>query len=61
MDVDWTPRKDIGVDRWFYDMQFNETLEGGPHELKFRLSEGALIGQAQLCSLEVIEYGTENE
>ena len=33
----WTPRKDIGVDRWHYDIHREESLKGGEHELKFEL------------------------
>ena len=60
-DVNWTPREDIGVDRWFYDLHTNKSLKGGKHDLAFELGEGALVGQAQLCSVEVIEYGSAEE
>jgi hypothetical protein len=59
--IGWTPRKDIGVDRWFYDLAISDVLKGGKHELSFELSENALVGQAQLCSVEVIEYGSPEE
>lgn len=60
-DIGWTPRKDIGIDRWFYDLIYNQPLEGGLHSLTFELLKGARIGEAQLCSVEVIEYGSDEE
>ncbi|KAI0762017.1 IgA peptidase M64-domain-containing protein [Trametes elegans] len=60
-DLGWVPRADIGVDRWFYVTQIGRGLAGGEHEIRFTLRDPRHEGQAQLCSLEVIEYGSEDE
>ncbi|KAI0655583.1 IgA peptidase M64-domain-containing protein [Cubamyces menziesii] len=60
-DLGWTPRADIGVDRWHYDIKLNRTLEGGEHEVKFVLKNAKREGDAQLCSVEVLEFGDETE
>ncbi|KAI0770580.1 IgA peptidase M64-domain-containing protein [Fomes fomentarius] len=60
-DLGWVPRKDIGVDRWHYDIKINETLKEGEHEVKFVLRNGEREGEAQLCSVEVLEFGDESE
>ncbi len=60
-DLGWVPRKDIGVDRWHYDTKINETLKEGEHEVKFVLKNGEREGEAQLCSVEVLEFGDESE
>ncbi|EPQ54790.1 hypothetical protein GLOTRDRAFT_139285 [Gloeophyllum trabeum ATCC 11539] len=60
-DLGWTPRKDIGVDRWHYDIHKSAALEEGLHQVKFTLKDSALEGTAQLCSVEVLEFGTEKE
>jgi len=51
----------IDVDRWHYDVHRNESLSNGEHKLSFNLHEGALLGLAQLCSAEIIEFGNVNE
>ncbi|KAG2102294.1 IgA peptidase M64-domain-containing protein [Suillus discolor] len=61
VDLRWTPRKDIGVDRWHYDVYEDTSLSTGVHEISFVLKNNALEGSAQLCSVEVLEYGTEAE
>ncbi|KAG1777226.1 IgA peptidase M64-domain-containing protein [Suillus placidus] len=61
VDLCWTPRKDIGIDRWHYDVYEDTSLSAGVHEISFVLKNGALEGSAQLCSVEVLEYGTEAE
>jgi hypothetical protein len=61
VDLRWTPRKDIGIDRWHYDVYEETSLSAGVHEISFVLKNGALEGSAQLCSVEVLEYGTEAE
>lgn len=61
VDLHWTPRKDIGIDRWHYDVYEETSLSAGVHEISFVLKNGALEGSAQLCSVEVLEYGTEAE
>lgn len=57
----WTPKPGIGVDRWHYDIHRNISLKGGEHTLSFRLLPGALEGTAQLCSAEIIEFGSSDE
>ncbi|KAG6900638.1 hypothetical protein C0993_006742 [Termitomyces sp. T159_Od127] len=61
VDLSWVPQKDIGLDRWHYDIPKNTGLNGGLHEVKFILLNQEREGVAQLCSVEVLEYGTENE
>ncbi|KIK98977.1 hypothetical protein PAXRUDRAFT_823257 [Paxillus rubicundulus Ve08.2h10] len=60
-DLKWAPRKDIGVDRWHYDIFFEHGLGMGEHVVEFALQNGDIQGQAQLCSVEVLEYGTQDE
>ncbi|KAH9932704.1 IgA peptidase M64-domain-containing protein [Epithele typhae] len=60
-DLRWAPRADIGVDRWHYDIELEEQLGGGEHVVSFELQEGAREGVAQLCSVEVLEFGNEDE
>lgn len=60
-EIRWTPMPGIGVDRWHYDVHRNETLEDGEHTLSFSLQEGSLVGLAQLCSAEIIEFGDADE
>lgn len=61
VDLQWVPRKDIGVDRWHYDAYKDTPLSAGMHEISFALKNRELEGGAQLCSVEVLEYGTEEE
>ncbi|TFK93297.1 hypothetical protein K466DRAFT_478926 [Polyporus arcularius HHB13444] len=60
-DLGWVPRGDIGVDRWHYDIKINKTLKGGEHEVKFSLKNKTREGEAQLCSVEILEFGDESE
>ncbi|TFK48731.1 hypothetical protein OE88DRAFT_1663847 [Heliocybe sulcata] len=60
-DLGWVPREDIGVDRWHYDIHRHETLDEGAHEVKFSLNDEGLEGTAQLCSVEILEFGTGEE
>ncbi|KAI0718190.1 IgA peptidase M64-domain-containing protein [Cerioporus squamosus] len=60
-DLGWVPREDIGVDRWHYDIRLDERLEGGEHEVRFTLRKKGREGEAQLCSVEILEYGDESE
>jgi hypothetical protein len=60
-DLGWSPRTDIGTDRWHYDIYRNETLTSGNHDLRFILLNKDAEGVAQLCSLEVLEYGDDAE
>jgi hypothetical protein len=59
-DLGWVPRADIGVDRWHYNIYVNHSLSKGEHEVKFQL-KNAELEQPQLCSVEVLEYGSEKE
>ncbi|TCD65504.1 hypothetical protein EIP91_002552 [Steccherinum ochraceum] len=60
-DLRWTPRLDIGIDRWHYDIHRQSVLEDGLHELSFQLNNNQLEGTAQLCSAEILEFGAPNE
>ncbi|KIL67724.1 hypothetical protein M378DRAFT_185341 [Amanita muscaria Koide BX008] len=59
--LDWTPRPDIGLDRWHYDIQRHSALNPGVHQLRFSLLNGERQGIAQLCSVEILEFGDESE
>ncbi|KAG8729213.1 hypothetical protein FRC12_021181 [Ceratobasidium sp. 428] len=62
--ISWEAKPGVGLDRWFYDVWVNEKKSGlrnGTHELSFALQEGGKEGLAQLCSVEVVEYGNKNE
>ena len=59
--ADDVPRKDVGVDRWHYDIMVNSVLTEGEHELRFTLGSTAQEGLLQLCSFEIIEYGSDSE
>jgi hypothetical protein len=61
VDLGWTPQPDIGVDRWHYDIYRNETLKDGLHFIQFTLENQQRQGAAQLCSLEVLEFGDQSE
>ncbi|KAE9396150.1 hypothetical protein BT96DRAFT_119349 [Gymnopus androsaceus JB14] len=72
-DVGWEPKIGLGVDRWHYDVRLGEGwggegirflslgLTGGEHELSFVLLNKDREGEAQLCSAEVLEFGSEDE
>ena len=60
-DLDWRPRQDIGVDRWHYDVYRDGGLADGVHEVKFTLNNADRVGIAQLCSVEILEFGNEQE
>ncbi|KAG9124091.1 hypothetical protein FRC07_012863 [Ceratobasidium sp. 392] len=62
--ISWMAKPGVGLDRWFYDVWIYEKqtgLHNGTHELLFALQKDGKEGLAQLCSVEVIEYGNENE
>ena len=61
VDLGWLPREDIGMDRWFYNFRSSKKLAAGKHVLSFALLNGEKQGAAQLCSTEILEYGTEDE
>ncbi|KAI0049397.1 hypothetical protein FA95DRAFT_1556870 [Auriscalpium vulgare] len=60
-DLGWVPKPGLGVDRWHYDIQSDVPLKEGQHEVKFALNEGNREGIAQLCSLEILEFGSGTE
>lgn len=60
-DLHWKPRADIGVDRWHYDIRLDKPLTGGEHMLNFTLLTEAREGEAQLCNVEILEFGDEDE
>ncbi|KAG7088771.1 hypothetical protein E1B28_012737 [Marasmius oreades] len=61
VDLNWEPKPDVGMDRWFYDMYRDMPLEAGKHQVKFTLKNMELEGDAQMCSLEVLEFGNADE
>lgn len=60
-DLGWVPWEGIGLDRWHYDVHRKDSLSPGEHEVKFTLIDGNREGTAQLCSVEIIEFGNEDE
>ncbi|KZV70411.1 hypothetical protein PENSPDRAFT_651554 [Peniophora sp. CONT] len=60
-DVGWEAKEDLGLDRWHYDIYRDVALSGGPHEIAFKLNDASLEGHAQLCSVEILEYGFPDE
>ncbi|KAI0014013.1 IgA peptidase M64-domain-containing protein [Xylariaceae sp. FL0662B] len=58
-DVGWEVNPAVGADRYIYNMKVDEGLTPGEHELTLTLLNEELQGNAQLCNLEVIEYGSE--
>lgn len=61
INLDWAPRKGIGLDRWHYDVYRDGGLSDGVHEIKFTLHNVEAEGQAQLCSIELLEFGDEEQ
>ncbi|KAI1245984.1 hypothetical protein MGN70_012881 [Eutypa lata] len=60
-DVGWELNPSIGVDRYIYNIKMDESLSLGEHEVSFTLLNEEIEGSAQLCNLEVIEYGEDFE
>ncbi|KAI1137621.1 IgA peptidase M64-domain-containing protein [Hypoxylon sp. FL0543] len=60
-DVGWELNPAVGVDRYIYNMKIDEPLAPGEHEVSFTLLNDEIQGSAQLCNLEVLEYGNETE
>ncbi|KAJ7727395.1 IgA peptidase M64-domain-containing protein [Mycena metata] len=60
-DLQWAPRVNIGKDRWHYDVYQDGGLPAGNHRLSFTLLEEKRVGEAQVCSAEVLEFGDEDE
>jgi hypothetical protein len=59
VDLGWVPRNDIGPDRWHYDIYREGRLADRVHEIKFILNNEEIEGQAQLCSVEILEFGDQ--
>ncbi|KAH9011023.1 IgA peptidase M64-domain-containing protein [Lactarius pseudohatsudake] len=60
-DLPWAPLPGISIDRWHYDIHRPDALSNGQHEVVFELLDPEQEGTAQLCSVEILEYGTEDE
>ncbi|KAI0105667.1 IgA peptidase M64-domain-containing protein [Nemania sp. FL0031] len=60
-DVGWEINPEIGVDRYIYNMKIDSKLSPGEHELSFTLLNEEIEGTAQLCNLEILEYGVAEE
>ncbi|EIW81109.1 hypothetical protein CONPUDRAFT_124060 [Coniophora puteana RWD-64-598 SS2] len=56
----WSPKPGIGIDRWHYDIYNDIPLSDGTHEVQFVLKNSDRT-TAQLCSVEVLEFGDEKE
>ena len=56
-DVGWEINLETGIDRYIYNMKIDSSLSPGAHELSFTLLNEEIQGTAQLCNLEVLEYG----
>lgn len=60
-DIGWEIRPNIGLDRWIYTYKFEDALAPGRHTLSFTLLNGEVEGTAQLCNLQILEYGAADE
>ena len=60
-DVGWQAKPGLGLDRWHYDIRVDASLQPGQHEVAFKLQNREIEGKAQLCSVEILEFGDENE
>ncbi|KAI1358696.1 IgA peptidase M64-domain-containing protein [Xylaria arbuscula] len=60
-DVGWEINPETGIDRYIYNMKIDASLSPGAHELSFTLLNEEIQGTAQLCNLEVLEYGVAEE
>lgn len=61
VDLGWVPRDNIGVDRWHYDIYREGGLSDGVHEITFVLKNKEVEEVAQLCSVEILEFGNETQ
>ena len=59
-DLGWTPQAGIGQARWHYDLHVGG-FEEGEHEVTFELVSRDKEGEAQLCNVEMLEFGDEDE
>lgn len=60
-DLGWEVNEIVGMDRWIYNMKFDEALSPGKHTLTFALQNEEREGTAQLCNLQLLEYGPEDQ
>jgi hypothetical protein len=60
-DIGWEIRPGIGLDRWIYSFKFDTALAPGRHNLAFTLLNEEVEGTAQLCNLQIVEYGNADE
>jgi len=61
VNLDWSPKDGLGVDRWHYDIDIPTALSEGEHVLSFTLQNRERQGIAQLCSTEILEFGNSDE
>ena len=59
--LSWEPKENIGLDRWHYDIHREHALAEGVHGVSFALLRDDGAGRAQLCSVELLEFGDETE
>lgn len=60
-ELDWEVKAGVELDRWNYRISVDKPLTMGTHELRFTLLNEARQGSAQLCNVEVLEHGKEDE
>lgn len=58
-DLGWEPKEGLGMDRYHYDIYRDGSLSGGEHEVKFVLNAKEREGVAQLCNVEILEFGSD--
>lgn len=58
-DLGWMPEPNIGLDRWHYDVYINESLGKGAHDVVFILQREREA--AQLCNIEILEFGSSEQ
>ncbi len=61
VNLEFTPRADVGLDRWHYEIQRPASLKQGTHTLTFSKGPTARDQQVQVCSIEVLEFGEEGQ
>lgn len=58
-DLGWEPKEGLGMDRYHYDIYRDDSLSEGEHEVKFVLNAEEREGVAQLCNVEILEFGSD--
>ena len=61
VELPWTPRDGIGMDRGHYDVYRDEALASGNHQIIFTMLNSEREDRAQLCSVEALEFGNATE